>query len=159
MLPKPVLKYVLSALEGTPATLEALSGSYPSISPIWDRRPDPDRFTLREVAAHLADWEAIFHGRIQRILNEDHPRLEDIDEGEIAIEHNYAEIDPHESLRRFKEGRAHLLATLRSVSGEQWERMGHKEMIGDISVEQMAVLILGHDGYHMSQFATYTKEQ
>ena len=155
MLPKPALKYLLAALEGTPFVLKTLTASYTVDSEVWDIRPDPDRFSLREVAAHLADWDGIFHTRIHRILHEEHPALEDLDEGLIAIERKYAESDPIASLLRFQKERQKLIAMLTALTEEQWGRTGFKEMVGDLSVEQMAVLILGHDGYHAEQFARY----
>ncbi|HEX8833513.1 MAG TPA: DinB family protein [Abditibacteriaceae bacterium] len=40
-----------------------------------DLRPDPERFTIREIMAHLADWEKIFHERMRRVCAEENPTL------------------------------------------------------------------------------------
>ena len=90
MLPAPVRKYLLISLASSPEVLEALTEGLSANDPQWDVRPYSDRFTLREVVAHLADWEPIHLERIQRILAEDEPTLPDIDEEQIAIEHDYA---------------------------------------------------------------------
>ncbi len=157
MLPPAALKYVLFALEGTPQVLASLLHNTPADSPLWDLRPDPERFTIREVLAHMADWEEIFHGRILRMVAEANPSLPDIDEGEMAIKNNYGEIDPLASLARMTIGRATLIATLRNLTPEQWQRVALREKLGSLNIEQQAVLILGHDGYHTHQVARYLK--
>lgn len=47
-------KYLVGALDGAPDVFESLLAGLTDAE--IDRRPDPDRFTLREMMAHLADW-------------------------------------------------------------------------------------------------------
>ena len=155
MLPPAVRKYLLAALEGTPDLLDHLLKSLPADDPCWDHRPDPQRFTLREVTAHLADWEPIFLERTARMRDENEPFIEDIDEGQVAIDQDYAHSDPHAGLARFREGRAALIAFLRTLPESAWERVGHREIVGTISIEGQAVMILGHDGYHTRQIVQW----
>src|SRR5436190_13009197 len=115
MLPVFARKYVLSGLSSTPDVLETILRGKESSDPIWDFRPDPDRFTLREMVAHLADWEPIFMERFQRTRSETEPRLPDYDEGKIAIERDYAHSDPIANLARFRAGRASLVTFLQSL--------------------------------------------
>ncbi len=143
-----VRNYLCSGLEAGPLVLEKL---LEGITPAQiDARPDPERFTIREVVAHLADWEPIWHARISRIASEDRPFLEDIDEGELAVTNNYAGLDLSASLARFTEGRAALAALLRSLPPEAWLREGVRHW-GALSVDGFAGMILGHDGYHAAQ--------
>ena len=51
--------YLLLDLESAPDVLARLLADM-SDPAVYDRTPDPDRFTLREMVAHLADWEAVF---------------------------------------------------------------------------------------------------
>ena len=155
MLPPLVLKYFLTALSGTPDVLESLLQKIPVESATWDFRPDPERFTLREVMAHLADWNPIFLGRLERTLAEEDPLLPDIDEGQIAIENDYAHSNPHDSLGRFREGRAELMAFLRTLEGSDWERTAQRPPLGNLTMEQLAIMILSHDGYHTQQVAQW----
>lgn len=155
MLPPAAMHYVMLAIEGTPAVLESLLKDAAHNDPVWDFRPDLQRFTLREVVAHLADWEPIFLERIVRIRDEDKPFLPDIDEGEMAITNDYAHSDAHVSLRRFREGRAQLSAALRALPAAAWERVGHRDKIGDLTLEDMAVFVMAHDGYHTRQVAEW----
>ena len=66
MMPAAVRKYLLSALAGTPVVADRLLLDVHADDPRWDFRPEPDRFTLREVVAHLADWEPIHLERLTR---------------------------------------------------------------------------------------------
>ena len=141
--------YVASGLAASPAILHEL---LKDLSPAQaDSRPDPERFTIREAVAHLADWEVIWRGRIERILTETEPMLENLDEGEIAIQNRYHETDVAEQAARFARERAGLVETLRSLAPEQWERIGRHSSWNGITVDGFAALVLGHDGYHHQQ--------
>ncbi len=149
--------YLLCALEGTPDVLDGFLKDRPSDDPIWDFRPDPERFTLREIVAHLADWDPIFLMRMRRTRDETEPQLEDIDEGRIAIEHDYAHSDPQAQLARFRDGRVTLVAYLRTLQEADWQRLAHRELLGPITLEAQAVLAAGHDGYHTQQVAQWLR--
>lgn len=149
-------KYLLTALAGTPDVLDGLLQAVPTEDARWDNRPDPERFTLREIVAHLADWNPIFLDRLARTRDEAEPVLEDCDEGRIAIDHDYAHSDPHAGLKRFREGRAALLDLLRALPEDAWQRIGHRPpLLGPLTMEAQAVVILGHDGYHTQQVAQW----
>lgn len=94
--------YALEGLTATPAILTHLID--PVTAEIWDRRVDPERFTLREVLAHLADWEPIWMERLERMHAEKEPLLPDLDEGERAKQKDYAHADVGNSLKRFRQG-------------------------------------------------------
>lgn len=155
MLPPPALKYVLLAFEGTPEVLDGLLRDIALNDPIWDKRPDPERFTIREALAHIADWEPIVLERVCRICDEDTPLLPDVDEGEMAVKNDYAHSDPRHSLARIHDGRTRLLTTLRTLPPEAWKRTGNREKIGLLTLEELIVLWLGHDGYHTRQVAEW----
>lgn len=158
MLPAPVRKYLLASIASAPEVIETLLEGIAANDSRWDARPYPDRFTLREAVAHLADWEPIHKYRIERILNEDEPTLPDMDEGQMAEENDYASQDPLECLRRYREGRKVVTDLLKSLTPEQWGRAGIRPpSIGRLDLDQYAVLILAHDGYHLQQAAEYRK--
>jgi hypothetical protein len=155
MLPPGPRKYLLATIAGAPDVLEALLKPVPTTDATWDLRPDPERFTLREIVAHLADWEEVFLDRMTRTRDQERPTLQGYDEGQFAIDRDYAHSDPHANLARFRAGRAALAAFLRSLKESDWERIGVHTEIGPISLETHAVLIAGHDGYHTSQAAQW----
>lgn len=151
MLPAYVRNYQFSALRGNPDVLDRLLGGIPTHSSVWDARPDPARFTLREMLAHIADWEPIFLDRLKRTVEQDEPMLQGYDEGQIAIERDYAHSDPLANLKRFREGRETLLVFLQGLPDGVWDRVGRHTEIGPISLEGLLSLVVGHDGYHTAQ--------
>ena len=107
----------------------------PADDPRWDFRPDPARFTLREVVAHLADWEPIHLERLTRMLEEENPMLPDIDESKMAAENDYAHSDPRASLEWLRGGRLKVTKLLSTLLPGEWTREGDREKIGPVTVE------------------------
>jgi len=54
---------LFTALADTVDVLDGLLGTTQPRDPLWDFRLDPNRFTLREVSAHLVDYEAVWAER------------------------------------------------------------------------------------------------
>ena len=131
--------------------LAALLAGLPTDSPVWDARLDADRFTVRELLAHLADWEPVAHTRIVRTLSEETPLLPNWDEEQAAVIGDYAHTNPQESLLWFTERRAATVTRLRSLTATDWNRVAQREGVGMLSVERQAFLMLAHDGYHLRQ--------
>ena len=141
--------YLLSALESAPALLAgAMNGLTEAEA---DFRPDPARFTLREVVAHLADWDPVFSERLTRMQREDHPTLPGYDEGTWAVEHHYAASDWREQLGLYAERRRALTAQVRTFAPEDWARTGDRPEIGVLSIQDLTMLIPLHDLYHLKQ--------
>lgn len=153
MLPAKSRYYMMHGLRGAPAVIERLLKD--AVEADFDRRPDPERFTVREVMGHLADWEGVWLERAKQIANEDNPHLQGYDEGQWAIDHDYARMDTAEQIARFRAGREALVSFLSALKPNDWERACTHDEWGTSSIESMAVLVLGHDGYHTSQIAEW----
>jgi ADP-ribose pyrophosphatase YjhB (NUDIX family) len=149
MIPERVRYYARTGLESAPVTLERLLGGITDAEA--DRRPDPERFTLREVVAHLADWEPIWHERLKAIAEQNDPFLPSYDEGQYAIDHDYAHSILSEQLAKFRAGREALARYVASVPVETWSRSGRHGEMGQITFAELVTLVLGHDGYHLRQ--------
>lgn len=162
MLPPFVREYTLTTLAGAPDVLERLLAGVAPTDPVWDRRPDPARFTLREVVGHLADWNGVFLDRITRIRDENRPSLTFRRPEDIAQESGSFEAAPDASLARFRAGRAQMTPVLRALTPEQWERVGflpgHPQIMGEVSIEAWIVQIVGHDGYHLRQAVEWLRQ-
>ncbi|HEX5322983.1 MAG TPA: DinB family protein [Capsulimonadaceae bacterium] len=145
--------YLMGALEETPALFARLLDGIADEQA--DRRPDPDRFTIREVMAHLADWEPVLQERLRMTRDEDQPTLEVVDPAKRAIEHDYAHSDVREQLQLFAERRAATSAIVRNFTLEQWERKAIRPNIGAMTMESIVALIPLHDMYHLRQVAEW----
>lgn len=155
MLPDRVQSYLLAALEAAPELLESALGGLTDAEA--DRRPDPDRFTLREMIAHVADWDTIFAERMRRTRDEDQPTLPGYDEGAVAVERDYAHADWWAKLREFRQSRVQTLELLRGLDPEHWERVGRHGELGSITLETQAILVSVHDTYHLRQAVAWRR--
>lgn len=152
-----VQRYVMQGLESSPVVLgQLLKQAKPDA---WDRRPDPERFTLREVVAHMADWDGIFLERIEKIAKQEGAAIQSRDPDELAAKNKYEASDPQKSLKQYEAGRAKLMATLKKLKPEQWERAGVHSEYGKMKVVEVAQIVLGHDGYHLQQVAEWINKK
>jgi hypothetical protein len=120
-----------------------------------DEKLSPDRFTLREAIAHQADWEPIFYGRLRQMLDTPGASIESRDEGQMAIDNNYAAKDVNECLARLKQDRAKTTAMLKALPPEDWDKFGNHWEIGHMTVYDLASMMQGHDMYHLQQASSY----
>jgi hypothetical protein len=139
--------YLLPSLELSPKAFERIVSQIPEKR--YDEHTDPNRFTLREAIAHLADWEPIFLQRIQAGVDAPGAAVQGMDEGQVAIEKNYVSWDVKESLRIFAEARAHTVRYLRVLTTAQWESTVVHNEKGPMSAYDQANMLLGHDIYHI----------
>ncbi len=121
----------------------------------WDERNDPDRFTPREVIAHLLDWEPIFRQRMVSTLAEDGFVPTPYDEGERAVELSYETWDFQSSLDDFLTEREITVQWLRQVTPEEMLRCAQHPEWGPMSIQVQMQNLLGHDQYHAKQVLEY----
>lgn len=152
MLPASTRTYLLHGLRATPIVLAHLTAGLEDV--VLDRRPDADRFTIREVLAHLADFEGVWLERMRRMASEAEPFLPSVDEGELAVQHQYALADPELQKEAFRRRRADLVNFLEALPPEDWDRTGRRDT-GIITIGTLAVMVLGHDGYHLQEIVEW----
>ncbi|MEP6755552.1 MAG: DinB family protein [Chthonomonadales bacterium] len=153
MLIPQVRTYLQHGLKATPIVISSMIANADKIN--YDLRPYADRFTLREMLCHLADWEDIFFTRVSRMVDEDNPTLPNIDEGQVAIDNDYAHSDAAVQLARFVTGRERFANYLSELPDAAWSRPGLRPELGPMTVDSMCVMIVGHDGYHTRQVAEW----
>lgn len=145
--------YLMSGLADSVTVIEALFRSIPESR--WDERIRPERFSAREVIAHLADWEPILHGRMEAAVANPGAFTPALDEGQMAIENRYDLRDPHEDMRRFAAARQKTIAWLNALPAGAWTAHAMHPEKGRLTVDDMANMFLGHDLYHAEQLALY----
>lgn len=147
--------YLIRALEMTPRLVEneLKRGSD------FDVRPHADRFSMREVVAHLADWEPIMLTRIQTGVHTPGSDILAYDEGEMAVTNRYSETDPFERLRTWKSDRAKTIEYVSGLTDEDFAKpVVHPER-GPMLVGDIAHMLVSHDIYHLDQLAEMTHEK
>ncbi len=149
--------YLFPGLEFGPRIVERLVAQIPASR--HDEKTNPDRFTLREAIAHLADWEPILRARIEKAIAEPNSPVNGIDEGIRAEEQGYGSWDVAEQLAVFKKERAKTIATLQTLAPEDWGKaIVHNEK-GRQTVADQANQLLGHDLYHIDHLTEFTHEK
>src|SRR5688572_1928712 len=88
-----------------------------------DRRPADGGWTAREVIHHLADSEALSHGRVRQLLADEAPRIAAYDQDRWAAALHY-DRPAETSLAVLVAVRASTVALLAEIGPADWERSG-----------------------------------
>ena len=145
--------YQLS-LRHTPEILRRVVDAVPAAR--QDEALGEERFTLREMVCHLADYEDVFLDRMRAALERDVPAFDRIDVTERAREKRYAERDVWEELVVFANRRRDTIAFLEGLSEAQLAR-SLTQSFGTMSIEAFAAVLTGHDLYHLEQASAYLR--
>jgi hypothetical protein len=145
--------YLFKGLAAGPVIVRRIVAQIPVEK--YDSLADPERFTLREAVAHVADWEEIDLGRIKQILTSPGTTLVPFDESERAAEQDYIHKDVAEQLNLYSARRSALVAFLETLPAEAWSEQGFHPEKGVLTVYDMANLVLAHDTYHIEHFTQF----
>jgi uncharacterized damage-inducible protein DinB len=115
------------------------------------KRPAPDKWSVAEILAHLADTEIVVGWRIRSILGAPGTPIQAFDQDAWAAAGNYAKRDPRKSIEQFRAVREANLAIYKSLSPEQWKYYGMHAERGEESLERLLRMMAGHDLNHTSQ--------
>lgn len=150
---------LLAALSGTVDVLDGLLGQTSPEDVLWDLRPDPDRFTLREVLAHLADYEEVWRERVRQTREEAGAELFPADKDRLAVEHDYAHSDVVSTRAAFRQRRAALVEYLRDLVPEDWQKVSYlgSPNSSPLTLEEQAAFVVIHDAYHTQQVAVWVR--
>ena len=149
--------YLFPGLEFGPRIVQRLVEQVPVGR--HDEKTNPNRFTLREAIAHLADWEPILRGRIELAVTTPGSPVQGMDEGLRAEDMKYQDWDVFESLKKFADERATTIAYLRGLPAEAFANsIVHNEK-GPQTVMDQANQLLGHDLYHIDHLTEYIHEK
>lgn len=143
--------YLLRALRMTPTLL---AEAFDRIDPAaLDVPTDLDRFTPREILAHMADWEPVLLARMKQATTAPGTAVQAFDEGQMAVDGSYGEWDPKQSLGKFMAARETTVNWLESLTRPEWDlTILHPER-GVLPVHDMANTLVCHDIYHIEQIA------
>lgn len=115
------------------------------------KRPAPDKWSVGEIVAHLADAELITAWRLRSILAAPGTPIQAYDQDALAAARNYGKHDLKKSLEHFRAARDANLALYKGLSPEQWKHHGMHSERGEESLERIARMMAGHDINHLQQ--------
>jgi DinB superfamily len=115
--------------------------------------PGPGRWSVVEILAHMAEDELVTSWRYRQMLERNGAALAGFDQDLWARLGDYASWAARDALEMFRLLREANLRVLRALSPEQWERTGHHEERGPMSVRDLARHMAGHDENHVRQIS------
>jgi len=121
------------------------------------RRPEPGKWSIAEILAHMADAELVTGYRLRLILGSNGTPIQAFDQDAWAETFNYGTSDSKASLETFRTLRESNLRLLNSVSSRLWKNYGEHQERGRESVEHIVRLIAGHDLNHIQQVEKIVK--
>jgi uncharacterized damage-inducible protein DinB len=121
------------------------------------QRPAPDKWSIAEILAHLADAELVIGYRIRLMLAANGTPLQAFDQDVWADTFRYSGRDTKTSLETFRVLRESNVALLKSVPKTLWGNYGLHQERGKETVGHTMSLIAGHDLNHLQQVEAIAK--
>jgi DinB superfamily len=115
------------------------------------KRPAPEKWSVSEIIAHLADGEIVGAFRMRFILGAPGSSVVAYDQDQWVTSGHYDKRDPQKSVELFRVLREANLALLESLKPEQWEHFGMHSEHGPESIEHIVRMFAGHDINHLQQ--------
>jgi hypothetical protein len=123
-----------------------------------DYVPEPGKWSIRQIVAHLADAEMVAGMRLRRIIAEDNPRIEAYDQNAWATNLDYTRRKTSPALETFRRIRGENYELLKDLPPAAFEREGLHSERGPISLKFLLQLIAEHAENHASQIRTRRSE-
>jgi DinB superfamily len=115
------------------------------------KRPAPDKWSVNEIAAHLADVEIVVGFRMRLILGAPGTPVAAFDQDSWVTSGHYEKRDSRKSVEQFRVAREANLALLKSLTPGQWKHYGMHAERGQETIEHVVRMIAGHDINHLQQ--------
>jgi len=115
------------------------------------KRPAPDKWSVTEILAHLADVEIVIGWRMRSILGAPGTDVQAYDQNAWVVALHYDKRDPRAALAEQRILREANLAMLKLLTPEQWKLFGQHSERGQESIEHIVRMVAGHDLNHIQQ--------
>jgi hypothetical protein len=147
----------LALQAAAPETLAALTAGLSADE--LARRPSPDKWSIQEIAAHLADDELVGAYRIRMILSSPGTAIQAFDQDIWARTGRYGSIDTKASVEMFRTLRHANLALLGALTPPEWNLYGIHAERGAESIRDIAMYYAGHDLNHFKQIEAIRQQR
>jgi len=152
---QPVPARPLTALAATPGKLLRLTRRLMREELL--RRPAPGKWSIHEIACHLADVEVVNAWRCRKVLAKEEVGVTAWDQDRWAAGHQYRRQDLRLTLEQFRSLRARNVALLRAVGRTAWARTVTASTFRTLSAGQIAAHLVHHDANHVGQIERIRK--
>ena len=138
--------------------LERLAATPQSIATLFANHSDAEitasrdgEWSAAEVLAHLRAADDIQSYRAYAILARDDAPMPAFDERRWADAVGYVALPPRESAAVYAGKRGELVAMLRRISPEEWDRTYRHETLGDLTLWAQVSNLAEHEEEHLTQ--------
>jgi len=121
-------------------------------------RPEPTKWSIAEIIAHLADAEIVVSWRLRSVIGENGITIQPFDQDQWASVFSYRNRDTKRSLEVFRVLRENNLAMLKEIAPETWDNYGMHLERGKESIAHLARMFAGHDSNHVVQIEGIVKQ-
>jgi len=115
------------------------------------KRPAPDKWSVSETLAHLADAEIVGGFRMRLILGAPGTPIAAFDQDRWVSSGHYDKRNPRRSVEQFRTLREANLALLKSLTPDQWQHHGVHSERGVETIDRIVHMFAGHDLNHLQQ--------
>ena len=123
------------------------------------KRPAPEKWSVSEILAHLADAEIVGGFRMRFILGAPGTPITAFDQDAWVVSGHYDKRDPRKSVEQFRVLREANLTLLKSLTPEQWKQHGVHSERGVETIDRIAHMFAGHDVNHLRQIERILRKE
>ena len=113
--------------------------------------PEPGKWSIAEIIAHLADAEIVASWRMRSVLGANGAPIQAFDQDAWTSVFQYGKRDVKQSLEVFRVLRENNLAMLKALPPQSWDNYGMHSERGKETIAHMARMFAGHDTNHILQ--------
>jgi hypothetical protein len=114
-------------------------------------KPEPGKWSIAEITAHLADTEIVGSWRMRQIIGASGTTVQPFDQDVWASTFQYAKRDAKQSIEVFRVLRENNLAMLKALPKEAWDTYGMHMERGKETLVHIVRMFAGHDVNHAVQ--------
>ena len=107
------------------------------------------KWSIQQVAMHLADSELVFADRMKRVIAEDNPTLVGFDENKWAAHLHYEDQDANEAAQLVESARRMMANVLRKLPEGAFARRGTHTQAGPQTLAQLVQKAVNHLDHHV----------
>jgi len=151
------LKKHLEAAEKSPREIAA------SVSGLSEKilryKSAPDKWSILEILAHLADMEILYAYRMRQMIADQKPVIAPINQDEWANRLGYMQESLPELVALYGLNRHHNLNLLRRVKPEDLEKGAfHPELKRNVTLAEYVQMMVKHGPNHLAQIESLKKQ-
>ena len=115
------------------------------------QRPEPGKWSITEILAHLADSEIVLSWRMRLVVCQNGTPIQATDQDVWSQTLDYAGQHPKVSLETFRVLRKNNLRMLEALPKDLWENYGVHSERGKETLAHIVRMYAGHDINHIQQ--------